>query len=260
MKRAVLLLAMVFFCLFMTGCAVTPQAPIGLAKDYWAQPERKVGVLIGDVPKPDVYLPGASCLLCVMFAEGANSALSKHVESLTSEDVPELNKKMVEALKAKGIDAILIEEKVNFEKLPKFSSKLPNAAKKDFSKFATKYNINQLVVIDITMLGMHRSYSAYVATSDPKAVFAGAAYVVDLPTNTYSAYKPIEIYRSVSDTWDEPPSFPALTNAYYQALEMGKEAALTSIEEGVVIPAPVEDPAKAAGSKSKSRSRKAKSS
>jgi hypothetical protein len=253
------ILATIFSSLLISGCVSAPPKAVGLAKDYWSQPERKVGVVMTAVPKLDVYLPGAGCLLCMAVAEGANSALSKHIDTLTQEDVPELGKQMVVALKAKGVDAILIEEKLNLDKLPKFSSKDPNAPKKNFSKFRDKYGISQLVVINITMLGMHRSYSGYVATSDPKAVFAGSAYIVDLATNSHSAYKTIEIYRSVSDKWDEPPSFPALTNAYYQALEVGKETVISVTEEGVVIPVEPEPVKKGKKSKSKSKSKSGES-
>jgi hypothetical protein len=35
--------------------------------------------------------------------------------------------------------------------------------------------------------------------------------------------------KSAESTWDEAPTFPGLTNAYYQALELAKDAFLGRI-------------------------------
>ena len=37
------------------------------------------------------------------------------------------------------------------------------------------------------------------------------------------------MYKNAVGNWDEPPAYPALTNSYYQALEMGKDIILAPI-------------------------------
>jgi hypothetical protein len=37
---------------------------------------------------------------------------------------------------------------------------------------------------------------------------------------------PVELAKGSDGPWDESPSFPGLTNAYFQVLEMGKDAFL----------------------------------
>lgn len=214
-----------------TGCVTAPQLPVALEDSFWQQEEKKVGIAMTEIPKLTVHLPGASCLLCIATAKLANSALSKHVETLSYGDLPELKTELAKRFEKRGTAVSVLDEVLNLKALPKNKSKLPNSAYKDFSAFKEKYGISHLLVVDIRLIGMHRTYSSYIPTSDPKAVFDGSSYLVDLENNTYDWYLPFDIYKSSSDEWDEPPSFPGLTNAYYQALEIGKESIYSPFSE-----------------------------
>ena len=118
---------------------------------------------------------------------------------------------------------MVIPDVIDIGNLPDNSVKGPNVAKKDFSSLRKKYNIDKLVVINIAMLGMERTYSSYIPTSDPKSIVRGTGYMVDLNNNTYTWYLPVQVTKSADGKWDEPPKFPGLTNAYFQALEIGKD-------------------------------------
>src|SRR5438105_4512456 len=37
------------------------------------------------------------------------------------------------------------------------------------------------------------------------------------------SYEDLQELKNADKAWDEPPKFPGLTNAYYQALELGKD-------------------------------------
>lgn len=211
----------------LVGCGAAPVKPVAMEKDYLYSGTKKVGVVLAKMPVPDVYLPGADCLLCIGVAEMANSTLSTHVETLKPDDFSLVKSELVERLKEKGVDVIAIDENIEVEKLPEFQSEVEGVSKHDYSAYSSKYDITQLLVIDINSLGIQRKYASYVPTSDPKAVVAGAGYLVELSTNTYKWYKNIEVYKSASGNWDEPPSFPALTNAYYQVIEAGRENILS---------------------------------
>ena len=104
-----------------------------------------------------------------------------------------------------------------------FSSKEPDFAAKDFSSLKSQLNVDRLLVIDINALGALRTYSAYIPTSDPKAVLRGTGYIVNLSNNALDWYLPVNILKSAEQSWDEPPKFPGLTNAYFQAIEVGKD-------------------------------------
>jgi hypothetical protein len=222
-RRVLVLLAV---AVLATGCVTPPQPPVALAPNALASSGGKIGVAMTALPKVETSFPGASCLLCVMFASAANSTLSTHTGTLTAEDLPKLKADTAQALRAKGAEVVLIEENLALEDLPSFDSKTPGFARKDHAALRQKYGIDKMLVINITSLGIWRYYSAYVATSDPKAVFIGTSYLVNLKTNAYEWYQPININRAAEGSWDEPPKFPGLTNAYFQAIEMGKDTIL----------------------------------
>jgi hypothetical protein len=212
--------------ILLTGCAGKPQRPIAFtAPAVTAQPQ-KVGVAMTALPKVDTSLPGAGCLLCLAAAAVANSTLTSYTHTLPQEDLPKLKQQVAELLRKKGMDVVVIEQDINVGKLPNAQGKGPDIAKKDFSSLGRQYNIDHLVVIDISQVGFERMYSSYIPASDPKGAVTGLGYEVNLKTNAYEWYAPVNIRVSAEGKWDEPPKFPGLTNAYFQALEMGKDSFL----------------------------------
>jgi hypothetical protein len=211
--------------LVLTGCATAPQTPVALsAATFQANP--KVGVAMSPLPKIDTDFPGAGCLLCLATASIANSSLTSHARTLPYEDLPKLKEMLAEQLRKRGSTVTVVAEELKVEDLPKASSDAPNAARKDFGGLQKKLGVDKLVVVEIGRLGFDRTYSAYIPTSDPKAVMRGLAYMVDLKTNTYEWYLPLNLMRSADGPWDEPTKFPGLTNAYFQVLEQGKDEVL----------------------------------
>lgn len=215
----------------LSGCAGTPQPPVVPDQAFWQQPSKRVGLVVTEIPEPNVYLPGASCLLCIAAAEMANSSLSSHTEKLSVDDVKHIGSDVEHLLESRDIQVVKIAEKLDLSDLPKYKSEVPNTAKRNFSAFAEKYDISHLLVLNMNAVGMQRSYSSYIPTSDPKGYFNALGYLVDLSDNTYKWYRPVHVTKAVNDEWDEPPTFPALTNAYYQAIAEGKEIIISSLNE-----------------------------
>ncbi|QKX16719.1 hypothetical protein [Microbulbifer sp. YPW1] len=218
----------------LSGCAGAPQMPVTPDAVFWEQPSKRIGVVVSEVPSPDVYLPGASCLLCLAAAEMANSSLSKHTETLSTDDAKTLKADLEKLLQAKDVEVVEVTEPLVVNKLPKFKSEVPNTAKRDFTAFKNRYNISHLLVMDINAVGMQRPYSSYIPTSDPKGYFNALGFLVDLSDNTYKWYKPVVVTKAVTEEWDEAPTFPALTNAYYQAIAEGKEIIISSLDSKAV--------------------------
>ena len=217
----------IFFIIFLltvlTGCVAQPQVPIQFARESLPT-NSNIGVVMESMPDIQTTFPGAGCLLCLATASVANSSLSKHVQSFSAKDLLELKSEVKANLEAQDHNVILINRSASLEKLPKVKSKAPNSAKRDFKQFKTSNNIEYLVVIDIDYVGVQRNYSSYIPTAAPQAVVTGAGYMVNLNSNTYVWYAPLKIYRSAEGEWDEPPNFPGMTNAFYQAIEQARDA------------------------------------
>jgi hypothetical protein len=213
--------------LFMAaGCAIKPQQAISLSEETMNAQSGRVGVMMTKLPAVDTHLPGAGCLLCLAAAAAANSGLTAHAKTLSYEDLPQLKDEVAKALAKKGVKAVVIQEALDLDSLASYPSDGQNAAAKDFSSLKKKYEVDKLLVINITMLGFERPYSAYIPTSDPKGVFRGAGYIVNLSNNRYEWYQPVQVLKAADKQWDEAPKFPGLTNAYFQALELGKDGFL----------------------------------
>lgn len=223
MKNRISMLLAVF-AIALGGCVTAPQLPVQISKDSLASKTTKVGVAMTPLPKVDTQFPGAGCLLCIAAASVANQSLTNHIQTLSYEDLPELKNEMAKLLRNTGVETKVIDEPLTLDKLPSFSSKEPNFARQDYSSLKAKYDVDKLLVINITALGAWRQYANYFPTEDPKAVFSGTGYMVNLSNNALEWYLPVDVRKGSDQNWDEPPKFPGLTNAYFIAIETGKDA------------------------------------
>jgi hypothetical protein len=215
-----------FLITLLTGCATAPQQPVSLSNSIGGSKSGRIGVATSNIPKADTSFPGAGCLLCYAAASAAHLTLTSYTQKLPTDDISLLKKDLVELLKSKGIDAVEIPAPINVAELPDFGKREPNIARKDFTGLRGKYGVDKILIVDVRALGFVRSYSAYIPTSEPKAMLSGIGYIVNLTDNTYDWYKPLEIVKAPSGNWDEPPKFPGLTNAYFQGIEMAKDQVL----------------------------------
>jgi hypothetical protein len=219
-RRASLLLAT---ALFLGGCATPPQAPVNLAGDYFATKPGRVGIATNELPKPDTFFPGAGCLLCLATASIANSELTTHVRTLNTDDLKPLKADLAKLLRAQGLEVVLIDEALKLDTFPDRASPAPNTARKDFSALRDKYKIDRLLLVNVSAVGYTRNYSAYIPNGDARATLQGEGSMVNLSTQALEWHEPLAISRAAESKWDEPPKFPGLTNAYFQALEMAMD-------------------------------------
>ncbi len=213
-----------FVALVISGCAVKPQNPIAFDSQKIISNSTRVGVVMTPMPVVDTRFPGADCLLCMAAASVANNALTTHVKTLPLEDLPLLKIEVVKSLKAKGLQVVDLDTPLDLSKFPDVRNSEPGFSKKDFSSLKSQHNIDKLLVLSIAAVGVHRNYSAYIPTGAPYSTVQGVGYIVNLNDNSLDWYEPVTIRKFAEQNWDEPPKFPGLTNAYYQAIEMAKDA------------------------------------
>ncbi|HEY0585364.1 MAG TPA: hypothetical protein VGD52_04465 [Pseudoduganella sp.] len=212
---------------FMAGCATTPaQAPVSLRFGMFTESGLRVGVAMSKLPKVDTRFPGADWPLSHAAALVANSSLTAHTRTLPADDLARLKGDIAEALKLRGQVPVVIDEPIVVDALPKASSMARNAAARDYSSFQARYRLDKLLVVEWTEVGIARPYSSYVPSGEPKGFVSGMSYIVNLKDNSYEWYLPVSQQKSAHGDWDEAPSFPGLSNAYYQALEAARDAIL----------------------------------
>lgn len=219
-----LLLPVVAFVAMLAGCATPPQGAVAVSNDFMATKKASIAVVMAPLPKADTQFPGAGCLLCQATASLANRSLTSYVQTLPTEDLATLKSDFAKLLEEKGFTVRVIAEPLELKNLPEFKSAVPNFAKQDFTALKTKYGVDKLLVINITQIGVTRPYSAYVSVGDPKAELVGSGSIVNLTSNALEWFLPVNVVKSADHAWDEPPKFPGLSNAYFQTIELGKEA------------------------------------
>lgn len=229
--QAYVRIALITVAVIGSGCATTGQQPINLGPEAITAQSGRVGVMMTALPTVGTYLPGAECPRCILTASGANATLTAHAKTLSYEDLLKLKDDVADFIRRKvGTDAVVvIPDTLSFEALPKFAVAGRNLAESDFSPLRQKYQIEKLIVIQISQLGMRRTYSSYFATSDPKAVLSGRVFLVNLGSNLYEWYRPLEVIKAADGRWDEPPKFPGLTRAFSQVVAMGRDTVLADL-------------------------------
>lgn len=213
--------ALITAALLLTGCAGAPQLAVPFSAKSVEGSTNRVAVVMTKLPVVDTQFPGAGCLLCLAAASVANSELTKHTKTLSYEDFPQLKEQVANALRKKGAVVTVIAEPLDISSLASSNGGV-NVAPKDFASLREKFQADKLVVIDIREMGFARTYSAYFPTSEPKANISGTSFMVNLKDNSYEWFAPLAVMKG-SEKWDEPPKYPGLTNAYYQALEQAKD-------------------------------------
>lgn len=216
--------------LLLTGCASAPQHPVALSKAALQTQGTRIGVAMAAPAKADTAFPGADCLLCLAAASVANSSLTKHTQTLPIDDLMRLKADVADALRKKGQTVTVIDEPIDLGKLPKLDA-VPNRSRVDLSSLRAKYGIDKLLMINITRIGVTRSYAQYFPTSVPQGIVAGDSYLVNLADNTYEWYLPLQQVKSPAGAWDEAPTFPGVSNAYFQAVEGTRDAVLQPLSE-----------------------------
>lgn len=214
----------------LTGCTA-PQLAVPMAPQAMATPGTRVGIVMTSAALPNTRFPGADCLLCMAAAELTNSTMTGYTKTLPVEDVPKIKTALAERLKRNGATVVMIDT-IDIGKLPDFETK-PNFARKNFGSIQSQYGIDKLIVIAVDFVGVERNYAAYIPSGDPKASVRGLAYMVNLKDNAYDWYEPIAVLKASDGKWDEPPTFPGLTNAYFQSVEAVRDQVLAPFPKTV---------------------------
>lgn len=224
---------MVVGMLSLIGCASTPLPPISLNSSYWEQHDQRLGIYVASAEKPQLYMEGDVRLLDYAIIKAVMSTVSSHFEGLDISDYEKLRDELNGRFSQEGRSVQLIAENLEIDALPAFTD--PDDAdtiyfaKSDYSEFKDKLGVDQLLIIIPRRVGLARPYHGFLPLGDPRAIFEVHGELVDLHTNRLLWNADIKQANFSSGAWDEPPTYPGLTNAFYAALEAARQQVLSDL-------------------------------
>ena len=157
-----------------------------------------------------------------------NTSLTSHIQTLSVNDLENLDTELAKLLSNHSADVRLIKSTIDIEKLENFETEALNFSDKDHRPLRATLGIDKLAYINIYTAGSTRQYNAYVPIGPPTGSLYGRVYLIDLKTNKYDLYDELSFKINVHGEWDEPPAFPGVTNAFYQAIESARNNVLSS--------------------------------
>lgn len=218
--------AVAFFLSLFVGCA-SVQQPVSIDKAMLdATGDSRVVIVMTQLPEPDVVFPGASCLLCYIAAESMHTSLSSHADNIDATEFKRIKAELADRLRERGIDPVVVDEPLDFQSLQKAKSNGENSAIYDYTELAEQHQADYVLVISVDAYGFSREFASYIPTSEPVATFNGKGFMVDPKRNVYVWYRPFSVAKGIEGEWDQPPEFPKLTNAFYQAVAEARDIVL----------------------------------
>lgn len=214
----------VTLALVLTACGSTPQPTVQLQSNQVGTDKKVAFVYVEpEDTAATTHIYGAGCLLCYGVASALTSSLDKHLEgTIDATELNALKDLVIQEYRQYNSDMQVVTLNTPINKLKKFKGEL-GFAEKDFRPLKDTLNADVLVVFELYEHGAYRSFSEYIPNGDPQGYVSGKLYTVDLSTNAYIQYLVIDQKVQPEGLWDEPPTFPGVTNAYYQAIENAKQ-------------------------------------
>ncbi|WP_310373086.1 hypothetical protein [Rhodoferax ferrireducens] len=230
-NRLYTVLAVFFVSAFLTGCATPVQPNIPFANSTLNSGSGKVGVAVVVAAKPNTHFPGANCLLCIGTANLIHTSLNAHTAKLSNQEVYQIEADLTKVLQSKGIPFVALPVDMKLNDLPKAAKIEAGFTTLDFKGLQAQYGIDHLLLVQTGAMGFERPFASYVPTAEPHAWVAGSVMMIKLPENRLEWFEPVQIRKNADGAWDEPPSFPGLTSAYYEAIEEFKDRVLVDLKK-----------------------------
>ena len=227
LRNKIIYLTGLLSLLVLTGCSMAPPQPdLAINTDLLSQQETKIGIhYVAPNENATTHIRGANCLICYGVASALTSGLDTHLKAKISTEDLDAIKELVYTKYSKrfpNVRMVNLTTPVGDLKDFKADQQL-GFARKDFKSFKEELDLDVLVIMQVRGYGAHRSFSEYIPNGDPQGYFSGLLYSIDLNTNAYLHYLSIDEKVQPTGAWDQPPSYPSVTTAYYQAVENAKK-------------------------------------
>jgi hypothetical protein len=224
--RLLKLCALALAGVIVTGCAAF-QPPVPLSGEFTQNPGLQVGLALRSPETPSFTTEGNVGLLDYAIISAAMLSLKEHVKTLDLSEFKTIEQEIAHLLQQQGFEAQVIPEFPDMETLEKFTD--PDKedteyyAPQDMTPFAKALGVDYLITLEVFRAGFARPYEGFIPMDSPRAVFDIRGQLIDLRSNRLLWFAGIHKANSPDGAWDEPPSFPGLTNSYYITLEEAKK-------------------------------------
>jgi len=202
--------------LLLAGCA--SEKNIKLNESFW-QNKPKVAIAAIKPAKPGMTMQGSQGLLDYAI----NSAMTKQLDThLSRTDLTwyySLPHDLAHKLKERKVPVALLGRDMNDD--AKYIANLAHAHQAD-----------DILVIKLQAVGVVRRYSGFIPTSSPEAYTVLKGELINTSTNTVKWRHLAEVKLPVQGEWDQPPSYPNLTQAVKLAIATSRQEILDSFFSG----------------------------
>ena len=207
------LIILITASLLLTSCATK----IPLSKSYFNS-GKKVGII---QIKNNItnYKQGSQGLLDMAVTPG--NKYKEPLKIVDKEIIPteKINKLYNSIYSSKGIELIMIDEKIDFDRLNRFTK--PKKSKKKYYKYSImhlkkKYDIDELLLVDVKY-GIMVSYYGFIETGR-FGYCQIASEIINLDDNSY-LYKDVSVSNEViKGKWKNPPKYEKLKTSIDRAI------------------------------------------
>ncbi len=203
--------------LTLSGCVTIPPT-MALSDTFWTEKDKTVAIVIEKLPQADYMTLGQQGLLDLAINEGANSELNDYLHQLDMQEFLLIGEEFRSFIEAQGVSVVSVKTDYVLPELnPLEGGK--GFALKNFKPLRDDLGADRLLLISVPHAGVVRQYYGFIATGAPMADFFAKGIVVDLDTNRVLWRARFDTKLAIAEPWDEPPSFPNVTSAFYKAME-----------------------------------------
>jgi len=229
------LLVLSFVVLFLSGCvSMTPDYSV--REQFWAEKNKVIGIATTELPKPSTYQTGNQGLLDVAINSSGASELTKHMNQQDISSFYGARDQLFEYLKAKGYKVKKISEPIKEKELAKFEA-VNNADKKifysnkDYRPLKQKLGVDKVIVLSVLQAGTSRNYYGFIPTSKPVGTSSMRGQIINLENNQIEWNQSVSRSTPAAGNWDNPPSYPELTEAFKSAFSETKLMLVNSFKQ-----------------------------
>lgn len=220
MKKILLVLSISVSILSLSACSSGPN--VTLKPDFWQTPHQTVAVGRTQTTSPRLYKDGPQGLLDAVINDAATQQLTQYMSHLSLSPFYSINHEIAARLHSKNIQTINPSFVINLKSVPASHQNTSQFAKNDFTIYSHLLKNDKLLMISIDKVGAIRRYYGVIPLGSPQAYCIAEGQLVDTHSNQILWRHKTVVTIHVDGQWDNPPHYPAFTQAYQQALTLAK--------------------------------------